>query len=326
MTQASSATRPDLRVQERFLRDVERRALQMAELAGVPRAAALDAVEDTMRVFVARHDARAASDWPVLFWSLLDSALARRDPAPASRGAASGKAADTHGPPAAASDLFAHLPDVQATTALSAALRMLPAHQRQAFLLRVREDFGVAASARVLRLSEAEVRTRLFHALRSLRTALRTQPVSAAGNEAHQDGAWVLRCRALLDAAARDLDGTTLARLERARQAALAPAPLPTPRGGSWLVRVGGLAIAAGLALALSRLLSSPAAPPVPETPPSPPPPPVSLPPPRIAPSEDTPLAAPDFDLLFDAEDEILLDELEFYARLAVEERRTAGQ
>ena len=181
----------------------------------------------------------------------------------------------------------------------------------------------------MLCLSESELRLQLVHALRELRTRLRTQPVATSGSDPHHDGAWILRSRALLDGAARDLDSATLTRLAMARQVALTltPAAVPTPRGSRWLVRAGGLAIVAGLALALSRLLPPmdfPTPTSAPSSPALEPPALIALPPPpppRIAPSEDTPLAAPDFDLLLDADDETLLEDLAFYAWLAAEEQ-----
>ena len=126
-------------------------------------------------------------------------------------------------------------------------------------------------------------------------------------------GAWILRSRALLDASVRDVDGATRSRLQRARNAALQPAQAPdaSPRTWAW---AGTAAVIAGVALMLARLLPlhEPAAvsAPVAGTPP------VAAPAPRLAPAEDTPLAAPDFDLLLDADDTALLDELEFYAWL----------
>lgn len=329
MTQVPPAAyHPDVRAPDRFLRDVEPRALQMAELALTRRAAALEAVEGTMRAFATRHDTHAEGDWPLLFWSLLDGDLDKRlrvlRPRWRTWFARRVQDADADDPRAALPDPaspgpFMQLPDAKAMTALEGALRALPMRQRQAFLLRVREELDVAGSARVLHLSESVVRTQLFRALRNLRTRLRTHAASPAGQDSRHDGAWILRCRALLDDAARDLDAATLARLTLARQAALAA---PAPRRGRWLVRAGGLAIVAGAALVLSRLLPPLDVPPPPAAPPpietdTPPPPP-----PRIAPSEDTPLAAPDFDLLLDADDETLLEDLAFYAWLAAEEPR----
>lgn len=129
------------------------------------------------------------------------------------------------------------------------------------------------------------------------------------------DGRWILRSRALLEASARDLDGATLSRLARARRAAMdggvAPAP-PSARPLAWL---GGLAIVLGLGLMLSRLLPVAPAPGAASDAAAPSAVP-AVPPPRIAPTEDTPLAAPDFDLLVDADDEALLDDLAFYVWL----------
>ena len=305
MTQAASVDQPDLRAPDRFLCEVERRALQMADLALGRRAAALDAVESAMRSFAGRFHAHAESTWPALFWNLLDGRLGTP------RAVASIPA-----PPGP----FMQLSDGDATAALQAVLRTLTACQRQAFLLRVREDLDAATSARVLGVSESGLRQQLGQALRDLRTRLRTQPPTASGTDAHRDGAWILRSRDLLDRAARDLDGATLTRLAMARQVALTLAPaVPPPRGSRWLIRAGGLAIVAGVALALPRLLPTMHSATAPSPAVHPPAPPAIAP--RIAPSEDTPLAAPDFDLLLDGDDEALLEDLAFYAWLAEEEQ-----
>lgn len=134
-------------------------------------------------------------------------------------------------------------------------------------------------------------------------------PRSTAGG-APAEGAhdWVLRSRALLERSAQDLDGATLSRLTRARQAALDSLE-PAPRGRGLLRWVGVAAVTAGLALVMWRGL-------LPGVPVSPPPvqplvqeaaPQALLPP---------PVATPDFELLADAERYALLEELEFYAWL----------
>lgn len=81
----------------------------------------------------------------------------------------------------------------------------------------------------------------------------------AAGNGAHE--AWVERAVALLDESARHLDAATLSRLNRARQAALAPRRRSRQR---WLI--GGSFAAAALALVVAvgigdRTLTAPALP-----------------------------------------------------------------
>ncbi|HEY0232644.1 MAG TPA: hypothetical protein VGC55_15455 [Dokdonella sp.] len=82
---------------------------------------------------------------------------------------------------------------------------------------------------------------------------------AAAGSGARE--AWVERAVALLDESARNLDAATLSRLNRARQAALAPRRRPRQR---WLI--GGSFAAAALALVIAvglghRIVSTPVLP-----------------------------------------------------------------
>jgi type VI protein secretion system component VasF len=67
-------------------------------------------------------------------------------------------------------------------------------------------------------------------------------------NVPHDDARWVDRATALLDASAENLDGATLSRLNRARQAALAAR---TSRWRPWTVGAG-LAGAAAAMLAIA--------------------------------------------------------------------------
>lgn len=137
------------------------------------------------------------------------------------------------------------------------------------------------------------------------------EPRDTSSNAAH---AWVLRSRSLLEASAQQLDGATLSRLNRARQAALVQ--LAPRRREPLLLRWLGLgAVTAGLALVLWRGLLpigelgetslSPLA--------------GSDAPAIVAPGE-LPVAAPDFELLADPESYALLEDLEFYAWLQAEE------
>jgi hypothetical protein len=137
------------------------------------------------------------------------------------------------------------------------------------------------------------------------------QPAPATGSQA-----WVLRSRDLLQRSADDLDGHARARLNRARQAALAGLdPRPVARSGlRWL---GGAAITAGIALVVWQALLPPLlAPPesaVPTAARIASPAPVLAPPARI---ELTPISAPDFELLADGQQFALVEDLEFYAWL----------
>lgn len=329
MPPVSFAASIDLRASERFLCATERRAWQMAMLATSDSDAAMRVVEDTFHDFAARRDPQGDSDWAVLFWRLLDARLAARQRAlrprwrlgsgPHVKTADAGKLPDGNTDPAPRG-AFMDASDRDALNALTTALQALPMPARHAFLLRVRENLDVPATASILRLPDTAVRTHLFHALQQLRSRLRLPPHGPGGQSTPADGAWILRCRALLDRAAHDLDDATLSRLNLARHAVLAPAAMPAPArssGNRWLVGAGGLAIVAGVALALTRLL--PVTDPMPTPVSAPDETPAPAPPPRIAPSEDTPLAAPDFDLLLDVYDEALLDDLEFHAWLAAD-------
>jgi RNA polymerase sigma-70 factor (ECF subfamily) len=167
---------------ERFLRDVERRALRMAEFATRQREEALDLVQDAMFAFVRRYGARTPQEWPPLFWRVLDSRihdwhrrrrvrgrwlawLERDDDAPADDPILALADPAEPGP-------LARLADGEAAAALDAALADLPLRQRQAFLLRLWEGLDVAATARAMRCSEGSVKTHLSRALANLRSRL----------------------------------------------------------------------------------------------------------------------------------------------------------
>ena len=165
---------------ERFLRDVERRALRMAELATGNRDEALDLVQDAMFGFVRHYGRHDGAEWTPLFWRVLDSRLNdwhRRRRVRARWWARPARDEDEGDPVEAAPDLrepgpLSRLADREAAAALEAALRRLPLRQRQAFLLRIWEGLDVADTAKAMRCSEGSVKTHLSRALASLRRAL----------------------------------------------------------------------------------------------------------------------------------------------------------
>lgn len=165
-----------------FLRGVERRALRMAELAVGSREEALDLVQDAMFGFVRHYSAKPATDWPPLFYRVLDSRLTdwhRRQQVRGrwlvawfARGEDDEEDAVALAPDPRDPGPLARLAGAEAGAALDAALRDLPQRQRQAFLLRVWEGLDVADTASAMRCSEGSVKTHLFRALASLRCAL----------------------------------------------------------------------------------------------------------------------------------------------------------
>lgn len=166
---------------ERFLREVERRALRMTELATGNREEALDLVQDAMFGFVRHYGARAPEQWSPLFWRVLDSRIHDWRRRQRVRGRWLGwfeRDADADEDPLAAAPdprepgPLARLADGEAARALDRALRALPLRQRQAFLLRLWQGLDVAATATAMRCSQGSVKTHLFRALANLRSYL----------------------------------------------------------------------------------------------------------------------------------------------------------
>jgi RNA polymerase sigma-70 factor, ECF subfamily len=168
---------------ERFLREVERRALRMAEFAVGGREEALDLVQEAMLGFVRNYAAKPVAEWSPLFWRVLDSRINDWHRRQRVRGRWLGwfdhaAEEDEHDDPIATAPdpgepgPLARLADSEAGVALEAALRALPLRQRQAFLLRLWEGLDVADTAAAMRCSEGSVKTHLSRALANLRNTL----------------------------------------------------------------------------------------------------------------------------------------------------------
>ena len=159
-----------------FFAGIGARAFRFAEAGLRQRDDALDAVQDAMLKMLAYRE-RPAQEWPPLFWSILRSRiidLQRR------RGfrlrwllPQSDRDEDS------AIDWADASPDPARTHAnregyatLVAALRELPARQREAFSLRVLEELDVAATARIMGCSEGSVKTHLSRARATLQGKL----------------------------------------------------------------------------------------------------------------------------------------------------------
>lgn len=167
---------------DRFLREVERRALRQAELAVGQRDDALDVVQDAMLAFARAYASRTPAEWPPLFHRVLESRIldfhrrtkVRRRwrvwlgrPDGGDDGDALAQVADPVEP-----GPWQRLADGQARSALDRALAALPGRQREAFLLRVWEGCDVAQTAAAMACSEGSVKTHLSRALGALRARL----------------------------------------------------------------------------------------------------------------------------------------------------------
>jgi RNA polymerase sigma-70 factor (ECF subfamily) len=170
-----------------FLASVERRALRMAEVATGSRDDALDIVQDAMMQLVRRYGSRPSSEWPPLFYRILDNrihdwqrnqSLRRRlfgfgfagNPERSQEDAdhdALAQIADNHAP-----ELPEQIKQQQAMRVLEAALRALPRRQREAFTLRLWEGLSVEDTATAMGCSDGSVKTHLSRALQALRAEL----------------------------------------------------------------------------------------------------------------------------------------------------------
>ena len=158
-----------------FLANVGARAFRFAEAGLRHRDDALDAVQDAMMKMLAYRD-RPAPEWTPLFWSILRSRIIdlqrRRTFRLGWLGSASGAEdasidwADDGPDPSRAHD------GREAYARLVAALRELPRRQREAFTLRVLEEFDVADTARIMACSEGSVKTHLSRARAALQKQL----------------------------------------------------------------------------------------------------------------------------------------------------------
>ena len=168
-----------------FLRDVERRALRMAELSTGNRDDALEIVQDSMLAFARLYTGKPQGDWPPLFHRVLDSRILdfhrRRNvrarwlswwPLGNSGDDDAGDDPLHRVADAAEPGPLQRFADDQTHGALDAALRALPLRQRQCFLLRIWEGLDVAATAHAMKCSEGSVKTHLSRALSALRTQL----------------------------------------------------------------------------------------------------------------------------------------------------------
>jgi len=178
------ATNSALRARlDRFLRDIERRALRMAILGAGHLDDAMELVQDSMLGFVKSYSDKPESDWAPLFFRVLDSRIQDHHRRQKVRGrwrVFFRNDADTQD----SEDALAQVPDsntptpiesflvAQASVAIDAALRALPDRQRQAFLLRIWEGLDVADTATAMGCSQGSVKTHLFRAMDALKRRL----------------------------------------------------------------------------------------------------------------------------------------------------------
>lgn len=166
----------------RFLADVEGRALRIAEISVRDRDEALDLVQDSMIKLAQRYADRASDEWTPLFYRILQNGIRDWHRRRAVRTRVMGwfgrrGREDDYDPVAAAPDPAGRTPEEQlanrsAMEKLESAIGELPTRQREAFMLRGLEGMNVAATASAMGCSEGTVKTHYSRAVHSLRASL----------------------------------------------------------------------------------------------------------------------------------------------------------
>lgn len=182
-TEWEESTLDQRRAMDRFLADVEGRALRMTQIAVRDVDEALDIVQDAMIRLVRRYSERPPEEWAPLFFRILRNRIHDHQRRRVVRskvfvwfGRDRGGNAPTD-PVALAPDGPAARPERQVAMAdamarLETAIGELPARQQEAFLLRTLEGLDVAGTAAAMGCSQGSVKTHYSRAVRNLRAAL----------------------------------------------------------------------------------------------------------------------------------------------------------
>ncbi len=173
----------ETRAMDRFLAEVERRAFRIALMSVRDRDEALDVVQDAMIRLVRTYGSRPSEEWRPLFFRILTNRITDHQRRQAVRRrvlawfepAADGE--EDQDPVANLPDTRGLTPDTElargaAMGALEAALKGLPARQREAFLLRSVEGLDVADTASAMGCTAGSVKTHYSRAVHTLRNLL----------------------------------------------------------------------------------------------------------------------------------------------------------
>jgi len=184
VSEQSTGTRALQKEQQlnRFLAEVERRALRIAEIGVRDRDEALDLVQDAMIKLARKYADRDVGEWPPLFYRILQNGVRDWHRRQAVRNRVmvwfgKGRSDDEYDLVAAAPDPIGRAPDEElsnseAMQSLELAVQKLPTRQREAFMLRMFEGLDVAGTAVAMGCSEGSVKTHYSRAIHSLRGTL----------------------------------------------------------------------------------------------------------------------------------------------------------
>ena len=167
----------------RFLADVEKRALRIAEISVRDRDEALDLVQNAMIKLVQKYSDRGVDEWTPLFYRILQNGVRDWHRKQSVRNRVMvwfgrpGHDDAEHDVVAAAPDPAGRTPDEllqndEAMLSLEQAIQALPARQREAFMLRTFEGLDVNGTAVAMGCSGGSVKTHYSRAVHSLRETL----------------------------------------------------------------------------------------------------------------------------------------------------------
>lgn len=182
-TTATGVQRHDLGA---FLATVEQRAFRIVRSVVWDDHAALDVVQDAMMRLAEKYAQRPAAEWPALFFTILANRtrdvrrwrqLRSRVERLSSR--LQGRDTDSEedpmhgfGDPSPGADPMRSASNTETAAAIERAVAVLPARQREAFLLREWQGLDVRQTAELMGCSEGSVKQHHFRALRALRANL----------------------------------------------------------------------------------------------------------------------------------------------------------
>jgi len=176
---SAASVRPLL---DTFLAEVEQRAYRFAFYELRDRDAALDAVQDSMLRLAERYIDRPAAEWPAIFFTILRNRTTdtkRWRLAQRVRGFLGGerRGDNDESPWENVAGPTHEYPDAQLAarrqrSAIDAAVRALPARQRQVFLLREMQGLSTLETAQAMGCSPGAVKQHYFRALKALRAQL----------------------------------------------------------------------------------------------------------------------------------------------------------
>ncbi len=165
-----------------FLREIEGRALRIAEIAVRDRDEALDLVQDAMLKLARNYADRDGEEWTPLFYRILQNGVRDWHRRRAVRQRVMvffgrGRSDEDYDPVAAAPDPAGRTPEAEldnraAMVALEDAIRALPKRQQEAFMLRTFEGLDVAGTATAMGVSDGSVKTHYSRAVHALRDRL----------------------------------------------------------------------------------------------------------------------------------------------------------